>query len=217
MGRTFPWRLITVDIDGTLTLKHGWREIAVAFHRLRAYEATNRRFNAHEVGEDDHLTALLDVTTGHTVREVEGVVERTPKLAGISEGIAHLHELGARVALLTHNPSYVVDWYRRTFGFDDAQGVTAQTVTDGRIGPPVGARADKPGGMRALLSRYELPARTAVHVGDGWSDAEVFREVGGGVAVNSPLPEVNRAADRVLTTEDFGDIVEALAHLPPRK
>lgn len=217
MTQTFPWRLITVDIDGTLTLKHGWREIAVAFHRLPAYEATNRRFNAHEVGEDDHLAELLNVTTGHTVREVEAVVERTPKLAGIAAGINRLHELGARVALLTHNPTYVVEWYRRTFGFDDAEGVAAQTVTHGLIGPPVGARADKPGGMRALLARFELPSSSAVHIGDGASDAEVFRQVGAGVAVNSPLPEVNRAADLALSTEDFRDVVEGIARLTPRE
>jgi 3-deoxy-D-manno-octulosonate 8-phosphate phosphatase KdsC-like HAD superfamily phosphatase len=54
------------------------------------------------------------------------------------------------------------------------------------------------------------------HVGDGWSDAEVFRQVGGGVALNSPLVEVNRAADLALTTEEFPDVVAALARLAPR-
>jgi phosphoserine phosphatase len=207
---------VTVDIDGTLTLRHGWRDLAVAFGRLEAFEETNRRFFAHEIGEEAHLTNLLDIATGRTVAEVEAVLEKTPKLRGIGEGIARLHVLGARVALLTHNPTYVVDWYRRTFGFDDAEGVAAQVVSDGRIGPPVDVRADKPGGLRSLLSRSGVPARSAVHVGDGRSDAEVFRLVGGGVALNSPFPDVNRAADLALSTEYFGEVVDGLSRLHPR-
>lgn len=217
MERPFPWRLVTVDIDGTLTLRHGWKEIAVAFGRLPEFERSQRRFFAREIGEDEHLANLLDLATGHTVAEVVAVVARTPKLRGIREGVSQLHDRGALAALLTHNPTYVADWYRRTFGFDDSEGVNAQSVERGRIGPPVGVRADKPGGLRALLSRLELPPDSVVHVGDGLSDAEIFEEVGGGVALNSPLAEVNRAADLALTTEDFRDVVSALAGLTPRR
>lgn len=216
MERGFPWKLVTVDIDGTLTRGHGWKVIARRFGRLGAFEQTNRRFFAHEIDEDTHLANLLNIASGHTVSEVEAVLAETPKLAGISEGIGRLHERGARVALLSHNPTYVVDWYRRTFGFDDAEAVTAQSVEGGRIGPPKVVRADKLAGLRALLSRWSLPPETAVHVGDGWSDAEVFRRVGGGVALNSPYPEVALAADLAIVTEDFRDVVEGISRLAPR-
>ena len=216
MDRPFPWRLVTVDIDGTLTRTHGWKEMAVAFGRLEAFERTNRRFFAHEIGEDPHLADLLDLVTGHTVPEVLAVVERTPKLRRIRDGVGQLHDLGARVALLTHNPMYVVDWYRTTYGFDDAEGVDAQTVEGGRIGPPLGVRADKSEGLRALLARARVGPSAAAHVGDGWSDAVIFRQVGGGIALNSPLAEVNRAADLALTTEEFPDVVAALGRLAPR-
>ncbi|HLM70543.1 MAG TPA: HAD family hydrolase [Thermoplasmata archaeon] len=216
MERAFPWRLVTVDIDGTLARTHGWRELAVAFGRLLEYDDTNRRFFAHEIGEDPHLADLLDIVTGQRVSEVEAIVARTSKLRGIREGISRMRELGCRTALLTHNPTYVVDWYRRTFGFDDAEGVNAQTVEDGRIGSPTGVRADKPAGLAALLERSSVPSARAAHVGDGWSDAQVFRLVGGGVALNSTLAEVNRAADLVLATEDFGEVVDGLSRLTPR-
>jgi phosphoserine phosphatase len=212
----FPWRLVTVDIDGTLTLVHGWKEIAVAFGRLEEYDESNRRFFAREVGEDQHLADLLDLATGRTVAEVQAIVARTPTLSGIPEGLAELRRLGARTALLTHNPSYVVAYYRRTFGFDDAEGVGAQTTDGGRIGPPRNVRADKPAGLQALLVRNHADPRTTVHVGDGWSDAEVFRRVGGGIALNSHLDEVNRAADRVVRSRDFRDVVRALETLRPR-
>ena len=217
MEREFPWRLVTVDIDGTLTVGHGWRPIARSFGRLSAFEETNRRFFAHEISEDAHLTNLLAIATGHTVAEVEAILASTPKLAGIAPGVARLHERGARVALLTHNPDYVAEWYRRTFGFDGFEAVSAQRVENGVIGPPVGVRADKPAGLRSLLSREKVPAHEVVHVGDGWSDAELFRLVGGGVALNSPYPEVARAADLALSTRDFRDVVEGISRLNPRR
>ena len=216
MPERFPWRLVTVDIDGTLTRVHGWKEIASTFHALAAFESTNRRFAAHEIGEDAHLANLLDIATGHSVGEVEAVLERTPKLEGIAAGIAAMRERGARVALLTHNPTYVADWYRRTFGFDDSEAVAAQTLDHGQIGPPTRLHADKRVGFRALLSRAGVSTTLGVHIGDGWSDVEVFRIAGGGVALNSGSAEVNRAADLALATNDFRDVVEALARLAPR-
>lgn len=212
----FPWRLVTVDIDGTLTRGHGWRPIALAFGSLDRFESTNRRFHAHEIGEDEHLANLLDLATGHTVREVEEVVKQTPKLAGIREGVQELHLRGARAALLSHNPPYVTQYYRRSYGFDDEEGVNAQAVREGRIGPPVGVRADKSEGLRALISRNGVSPREVAHVGDGWADAKLFPQVGGGVALNSRLADVKAAADLVLSTDDFRDLVEALGRLRPR-
>jgi len=212
----YPWRLVTIDIDGTLTRGHGWDRIADAFHARAAYDESNRRFHAQEIGEDEHLADLLAITTGHTVSEVEELVEQTPKLSGISEGIRALQARGARVALLTHNPTYVTGYYRRTFGFDDDEGVDAQEIVSGRIGPPVDVRADKRAGLRHLLTRLGARPTETVHIGDGWSDAEVFREVGGAVALNSSLVEVRDAADLVLSTTDFQVVVEALGHLHPR-
>jgi phosphoserine phosphatase len=218
MPRTtgFPWRLVTVDIDGTLTLGHGWREIAVAFGRASAFDDAQRRFAAGLAGEDAHLAALLDLATGRTVREVEEVLGRTPKLSGIAEGIGQLRAEGSVVALLSHNPLYVVDWYRRTFGFDDREGVASQPVTADLIGPPAVVHADKAAGLRALLARHRCAARDAVHIGDGPSDAAIFPRVGGGVALNSHSAEVNTAADLALSTEDFRLVVQRLREIVPR-
>ncbi len=209
-----PWRLLSVDIDGTLTLVHGWRRIAEAFDRVPQYEDSNRRFFAHELGEDAHLDDLLDLAEGHTIPEVEAVLASTPKLAHLREGVETLHAQGLRVALLTHNPPYVCAWYARTYGFDDFEGTVGPTLEGGRLVRPHPVKADKLGGARRLADRAGLPLAQMVHAGDGWSDAEVFRIVGGGIAVNSSLPEVERAAGASVHTRDFGDLVSALDRLP---
>ncbi len=216
MPRPFPWRLVTFDVDGTLTRGHGWAPIAAAFGRTAEFDATGRRFLAGDEGEDEHLERLLDLASGHSVAEVEAVLERTPRLAGISETVARLAELGAVPALLTHNPPYVTGWYERTFGFRATSGVDVQALRDGVIQRPGPVSADKRAGTEALCARFRVPATAAVHVGDGWADIPVFRAVGAGVSLNSALPEVRATADVVLETTDLRDVPRALERLTPR-
>jgi phosphoserine phosphatase len=210
------WRLATIDVDGTLTTVHGWAAIADALGRHEMFARTQRRFFAHEIGEDEHLVDLLDIATGATVARIEGILESTPRLDGIAEGVRVLHAAGTRSALLTHNPRFVAEWYCRKFGFDDFEGTDVPLAVDGVIAPPGAVRADKASGLEALARRTGCPLDRVVHVGDGGADAALFPRVGAGVALNSKLPEVERKADLVLRTRDFREVARAIVALPPR-
>ncbi|MGA8664395.1 MAG: HAD hydrolase family protein [Thermoplasmata archaeon] len=213
---TSPWRLVTVDIDGTLTTTHGWLEIAREFGREADYRALLRRFRAGEINEDQNIAGLLEFVEGRSLAEVEKVLEATPKLAHIPEGVARFQEEGIHVALLTHNPAYVTDWYRRYGGFEDAAGLFGRQPVGEVIGRAEAIRTDKAGGLRELTHRFEVVPSSVVHVGDGGADAAVFSMVGRGVALNSRLPAVDRAADLVLRSTDFQAVVEGVLALNPR-
>ena len=114
-----PWKLITFDVDGTLTTVHGWGFLAERVGRVAEFEESNRRFRLHEIGEDEHLTDLLHLADGRTLKEVERILEATPKFAGVTEMLATWHAEGTRVALLSHNPDYVCAW---TSGASDSTG-----------------------------------------------------------------------------------------------
>jgi phosphoserine phosphatase len=210
------WALVSVDIDGTLTRVHGWAAIADALGKRSDFDRTQRRFAAGEITEDAHLRNLLRIAAGRRLGEIEAAVAATPKVDGIAAGVAELHRAGIRAALLTHNPPYVGDWYRRTFGFDDFEGTVGQTVSNGRIGPAGTTRADKARGLVALARRAGASPDRVVHIGDGRADARIFRRAGRGVALNSRLPEVERVADLVLRTDDFREVVRAVRRLGPR-
>jgi len=213
---TSPWRLVTVDIDGTLTTTHGWLEIARRFDREADYHALLRRFRAGEISEDVNIEGLLEFAEGRSLAEVEEVLAATPKIAHIPEGVARLRSQGIHVALLTHNPRYVADWYCRFGGFEDAAGLVGRQPVGDVIGRAAGIRTDKAGGLRYLTQRLGAEPSSVVHVGDGRADAAVFATVGRGVALNSRLPEVERAADLVLRVTDFGTVVDAVLALAPR-
>lgn len=210
------WGLVTVDIDGTLTTVHGWKVIADALGGRDAYDRTQRRFFAHEIGEDEHLKEMLEIAGGHRLGEVDKALAATPRIAGIAEGIRSFHERGTSVALLTHNPPYVCRWYCDRFGFDDFEGTGAQEVVAGIIGAPRDVRANKPAGLERLAARSGIPFSRVVHIGDGWADAALFPIVGRGVALNSSLAEVERAADLVLRSPDFRAVADAVEALGPR-
>lgn len=211
-----PWRLVTVDIDGTLTLVHGWRALAEAFGRTNQYERAMARFRAGEAGEDGTIASLLEIAEGRTVAEVERVLAATPKLTGIPEGVHRLHSEGIAVGLLTHNPAYVTDWYRRFGGFDDAGGLRGTQPTEPSLGAPIGVRTDKLGALREMQARQAVAPGSVVHVGDARADAAVFPHVGGGVSLNAKTPDVAKVADLAIRTTDFGAVVTALLRLPSR-
>ena len=127
---------------------------------------------------------------------------------GSRRAVASLRGQGACVALLTHNPPYVCEWYLRRFGFDDFEGTPGQSASEGRIQAPRGIHADKPAGLRRLLTRQGVPPRRAVHVGDQLTDAALFPLIGGGVSLNSDDPTMERKADRTLHTLDLREVAQ---------
>jgi phosphoserine phosphatase len=211
-----PWPLVTVDIDGTLTRVHGWRAIAAAVGRSAEFDRTQAQFFTRAIGEDRHLANLLRIARGVPLAAVESALRSTPRIARIAEGVRRLQAAGSRVALLTHNPPYVCRWYVRRFGFDDFEGAGAQSVVDGVIGRPREVRAGKAAGLRRLAARSRTTPARVVHIGDGWADAAIFRLAGRGVALNSTLADVERAADLVLRTSDFRVVARAVERLAPR-
>ena len=213
---TVRWPLVTVDLDGTLTRRHGWEAIADRLGRRPLFDDANRRYLDGTADEDVHLFDLLSIASGASQADVEDALAHTPRIAQLSEGIGRFHAAGRRIALLTHNPTYVVDWYVARFGFDDAEGTRSQGVVDGRIAPPGPTHAGKLPGLRALASRAGVELNQVVHVGDGIVDADLFPIVGGGIALNSTRADVERAADVVLHTNDFREVAAAVDGLRSR-
>jgi phosphoserine phosphatase len=215
---TFPYRLVCVDIDGTLTRGHGWATMADRLGRVPLYAQTAALYRAGKVDEDTHLQNLFAITEGVSLADLSAILEATPKVGGIERGVRRLHELGANVALLTHNPTFITDWYLRKFGFDAADGLRGSPpVVDGVIARAERPRSDKVGGLDRLCGHFGVTRLDAAHVGDGRADALVFPLVALGIAFGTTLPDVRAAADVCVDVPEFPEVVRVLESTPPAR
>ncbi|MCI4325923.1 MAG: HAD hydrolase family protein [Thermoplasmata archaeon] len=215
---TFPYRLVCVDIDGTLTRGHGWSTMADRLGRTPLYTRTAELYRSGQVDEDTHLQNLFAITEGVSLPELATILEATPKVGGITPGVRRLHDLGAKVALLTHNPSFITDWYVRAFGFDAADGLRGSPpIVDGVIGRAERPHSDKVGGLDRLCAQFGVHRVDAAHVGDGRADALVFPLVGLGIAFGTHLQEVRAAADVCVDVPEFPEVVRVLESTPPAR
>jgi phosphoserine phosphatase len=211
-----PWRLVTVDIDGTLTTEHGWWPIAVARGRVADYRDSGRALRSGREDENAHLARLFGLAQGMGEAEITEIFRRTHRVRGIAETVATLRSAGAHVALLTHNPSFVLRWYSKEFGFEGGSGGWGLTLHHGRVGAPRGVLADKVRGLRSLLRRFPVPAATVCHIGDAWPDARLSPMVGGFVAFNAKGPAVARVADAAVVGRDLRAVLPVLERIVPR-
>ena len=111
-------------------------------------------------------------------------------------GIARLREAGVQVVILSRETNPVVTARARKLGVPVFQSVT-----------------DKAAAMRSLLEKYDIPAEEAVFVGNDVNDLPAFKEVGWAVAVGDAHPDVQRAADWVLSKPGGHGAVRELCDL----
>ena len=204
------YRVVSFDIDGTLTLGHGWFYISSALGRLDDYAATTAGYRAGMIGEDEHLSNLLNIAAGSTTDEIVKILETIPLIENIAKGIQLLKDEGMRTYLLTHNPGYVCLWYQEAFGLDGFR-CSRQAVRKGRICRAPNVHADKIGWLGEICRAEGLVPANVVHVGDSDSDAAVFRQAGIGIAVNAGSRSARDVATLAINTSDMMDIVLAVA------
>lgn len=201
--------IVTFDIDGTLTMGHGWYYIAKSLGRLSEYNRTTEEFRRGVIGEDEHLANLLNLAAGFPARKVHGILERTPRLENIGEGMGRLRKEGLRIYLLTHNPAYVCEWYMERFGIDGFRGAR-QAVRNGVVCRTARVHADKVAWMNDICALECIAPERVVHVGDGVADEAVFGRAGMGIAVNTKLRSTRRGASVSVNTTDMLDVVREI-------
>ena len=211
-------RLAIFDLDGTLKQA---RDPYVFLHRrLGTWEASQSFFQKGLAGELDYDEWLrLDAALWRGVPRatMEAHFRQNPYLPGAREMVLALKQAGVRVAVVSTGLSLHAELVQADLGLDRfianeiffengvASGEAHAHVPEGGKGQVVAQ----------LQAEFGVAPDECLAVGDGASDADMFRRVRVGVAVNPSSEAVRAAAHLVLDAPDLRPLLPRLAQIVP--
>ena len=203
--------LVTLDLDGTL-LPDDTAFAAILREAGRGDDvaASDARYFAGELSLEDCFDEQWAWVSELSLADMHRGLRKADWLAGIDEGVKTLKATGARVCLLTDQPSVACDFLGR-WGLIDAV-CSPVTVKEGRC-VAIDRRFDKWANLDARLRTWGIDPARVCHVGNGSNDVTVWQHVGGSVAVFA-APDVARHADldlgRPASLVEVADAVQRL-------
>ncbi len=185
-------KLITLDLDGTL-LPDDTVFAAVLRESGKAAEvaASDAAYFAGEISLEQCFWQQWDWIKDLSLADCHRALRKAAWLPGISEGVRAMKATGAKVCLLTDQPSILTDFLGR-WGLIDAICSPVKI----KEGHPVSieARFDKLDNLKQHCAEWGIDLADVVHVGNGSNDVPVWKAVGQGIAVYAE-PDVAAHAD----------------------
>lgn len=211
-------RLAFFDLDGTLKQA---RDPYVYLHmRLGTWAASQSFFQKGLSGELDYYEWLrLDAALwkGTSRATIEALFRQNPYLPGARESIAALRGAGVRVALVSTGLSVHAEQVQSELGVDSivANDILFESgMVTGEVQAHV-REGGKAGIVSQLQAQFGVGPGECLAVGDSSSDADMFRQVRLGVAVNPSSERVRAAAHLVLEEPDLRPLLPAIRRMVP--
>lgn len=203
-----PFRVVTLDLDGTLLTTTCFQEVAAALGKLDAIKALDEEYFGGRQTLAENFWAEYQLLVGTPLDLAEQAMRKGPWLQGIPEGVQQMRELGLRVGLLTDQPRFLARLAEPTL---DPLLCSEGGIEQGRIALPLDYREDKGANLRAWCRAHHVDLESVIHCGNGSNDIPVFERVGLGVAVNPAEAGVARRADIALEgVKDLREVAGAL-------
>ncbi len=185
-------KLITLDLDGTLlpddtvfasVLRPNGKEAEVA--------QSDAAYFAGDLSLEDCFWQQWAWVKELSLAAMHRALRQANWLPDIAQGVHAMKESGAKVCLLTDQPSVLCDYLGR-WGLIDAI-CSPVTVKEGAC-VDIDARFDKWANLDARLRDWNLDPSEVCHVGNGSNDVPVWNQVGQSIAVFAE-PEVAEHAN----------------------
>jgi phosphoserine phosphatase len=211
-------KLAVFDLDGTLKQA---RDPYVYLHqRLGTWEASQVFFQKGLAGEldyDEWLRQDVALWKGISRATVDDCFRQNPYLPGARDTVQTLRRAGIWVAMVSTGLSVHAEQVQAELGIDRivanemlfedglATGLAKSHVPEGGKGKIV----------RRLQAEFDVAPEECLAVGDSSSDADMFREVRIGVAVQPSSELVRAAAHLVLEEPDLRPLLTRVDEIVP--
>ncbi len=207
-----PFEVVTLDLDGTLLPGTTAFEAILRAHGKSDFVAqSDARFFSGQISLEACFWEQWGEVARLSPQAISRALGRAPWLPGIEAGVADLRAAGiGHVAILTDQPDLAADFAAR-WGLDAA--ICSPVATEDGVIVDIDARFDKWANLRTRLQSWGIEPAAVCHVGNGANDAEVWQQVGAGVAVFAEPDVASQATVDVGQPANFGAIRDAILQL----
>ncbi len=184
-----PFRLATLDLDGTLTREPSiWEYIHKRLGKWYGFaDDYQKQFLAGRISYEEFCEHDAQVWEGMKVEELFEIVKTVPFRPGVDELIRYLKERGLKLSLVSSGLSLLSDWVHRKYGFDYSVSndlLHKNGILTGRVRIRV-YYDQKAEWVRKILKKFGVNPEEVIAIGDSKGDIDMFQMVGFSVAVHS--------------------------------
>lgn len=214
MRKNQQFRLVTLDLDGTLTRERSvWEYIHKQLGKWYGFaEDYQNQFLAGKISYEEFCERDAQVWKGMKVEELLEIVKTVPFHPGANELIHYLKQKGLKLSLVSSGLSLLSDWVHQKYGFD--YSVSNDLLHENGIltgGVKIQVYYDKKAEwVKRILERFRVKPEEAMAIGDSKGDIDMFQMVGFSVAFNSSCFDLEKIANVCVASQNLADIIPRL-------
>jgi phosphoserine phosphatase len=208
------YRLVTLDLDGTLTRERSiWEYIHKRLGKWYGFaEDYQNQFLAGKISYEEFCERDAQVWKGMKVEELLEIVKKVPFHPGANELVHYLKKKGLKLSLVSSGLSLLSDWVHRTYGFD--YSVSNDLLHENGLligGVKIRVYYDKKAEwVKRILKQFRVKPEEAIAIGDSKGDIDMFQMVGFSVAFNSSSFDLEKIANVCVPSQNLADIIPML-------
>jgi phosphoserine phosphatase len=208
------FRLVTLDLDGTLTRERSiWEYIHKRLGKWYGFaEEYQNQFLAGKISYEEFCERDAQVWKGMKVEALLEIVKKVPFHPGADELIHYLKRKGLKLSLVSSGLSLLSDWVHRKYGFDYSVSndlLHKNGLLTGKV--KIRVRYDKKAEwVGKILKTFGAKPEEAIAIGDSRGDMDMFQMVGFSVAFNSSCRDLEQVATICVRGHNLADIIPTL-------
>jgi phosphoserine phosphatase len=208
------FRLVTLDLDGTLTREPSiWEYIHKRLGKWYGFaDDYQKQFLARQISYEEFCERDAQVWKGMMVEELLEIVKAVPFHPGADELVHYLKQNGLKLSVVSSGLSLLSDWVHQKYGFDYSVSndlLHENGILTGRV--KIQVRYDKKAEwVRKILKKFGMRPEEVIAIGDSKGDMDMFQMVGFSIAFNSSCFDLEKIATVCVPSQDLTDIIPVL-------
>ena len=211
MKENQPYKLVILDLDGTLTQERSiWEYIHIRLGKWYGFaEAYQEQFLTGKISYEEFCERDAQVWKGMKVEEVLEIVKNVPFHPGVDELISFLKKRGLKLTMVSSGLSLLTNWVHQKYGFDYSVSndlLHENGVLTGKV--KIQVHYDKKAEwVEKILKRFEVKPEEVIAIGDSKGDIDMFERVGFSIAFNSSCSDLDQIATVCTQSQNLANII----------